>query len=96
MLTVWCHYIGQHVYVMYSATLQNYTSLKNAYCMNMHLCKECIKEATRIKRNVYFLDLVDLDLTYLGWYFKVIPFLTDYDHQGALIRPFYISAHISK
>ena len=32
------------------------------------------KEATRIKRNVYFLDLVDLALTYLGWCFKVIPF----------------------
>ncbi len=44
-----------------------------------------IKEATIIKRN--FLDLVDLELTYVGWCFKVIPFLTDYDrltdHQEA-------------
>ncbi len=38
------------------------------------------EEATRLKQNVYFLDLVDLELTYFGWCFKVIPFLTDYDH----------------
>ena len=41
-----------------------------------------MKEATRIKRNVYFLDLVDLALTYLGWCFKVIPFLTDLTLEG--------------
>ncbi len=30
-----------------------------------------------------FLHLVDLDLTYFGWCLKVIPFSTDYDHQGS-------------
>ncbi len=30
-----------------------------------------------------FFDLVDLDLTYFGWCFKIVPFLTGYDHQGA-------------
>ncbi len=43
-----------------------------------------MKEATRIKQNVYFLDFVVLELTYFGWCFKVVPFLTDYDHQGPL------------
>ena len=41
------------------------------------------EEATRIEENVYFLDMVDLEPTYFGWCFKVVPFLTDYDHQGA-------------
>ncbi len=33
----------------------------------------------------YFWDLVDLDLTYLGWCFKVISFLTDYEHQSLVL-----------
>ncbi len=35
------------------------------------------KEAKRIKWNIYFLDLVDLELTYFWWCFKVVPFLTN-------------------
>ena len=42
---------------------------------NLFRCRiDLLKEATRIKSNVYFLDLVDLGLTYFGWCFKGVPF----------------------
>ncbi len=44
-----------------------------------------VKKMPKDKNEIFiFLDLVDLELTSFGWCFKVVPFLTYYDHFGAL------------